>query len=183
MLIQYDMVPTNRRFRLRGREKSEWTMRSAGLSCEARVRTIMCHSGPRVRAWFDRRAMVRMSMEVNRLIGSQLGREFFSLPAWEMLLELYAREDDSPVPVKSLCLATKAPDRTAQHAIERLVEQRLLIRSVHPTDRRFKLVSLSADGRRQLDACFDGIFELTMTNGAAPERCAPAREDPDKEGG
>lgn len=145
--------------------------------------SIMCRNGPCVRAWFDRRSMVRMSMEVNRLIGSQLGREFFSLPAWEILLELYSRDDERPVPVKSLCLATNAPDRTAQHAIERLVEQRLLIRSTHPTDRRFKLVSLSVDGRRQLDACFDGIFDLTMANGASPECCGTALDGPAQQGG
>ncbi|MBO9579544.1 MAG: MarR family transcriptional regulator [Sphingobium sp.] len=123
-----------------------------------------------VRAWFNRRAVVQMTMAANRAVNEAFGREVFSAPAWEMLLDLYSRNPNEVISVTSLCIAANVPTRTAQHVIERLVELGLLVRSSHPSDKRLALISLSALSITLLDKVFDHLMDLTLINGIAPER-------------
>lgn len=140
----------------------------ASVECELRGES-MEKSPQCVRAWFNRRAIVQMTVAANKVVGEAFGREVFSAPAWEMLLDLYGRDPNEVISVTSLCIAARVPTRTAQHVIERLVEQGLLVRSSHPSDKRLTLVSLSPLSIELLDNIFDHLIQLTLINGVAPE--------------
>ncbi len=141
-------------------------------SCSAMMKRKRC-----VRASFDRRSLVRMSIAANRLIEERLGREFHSAPAWDMMLDLYSRENDEPISITSLCIAANVPMRTAHHVLERMVDQGWMLRTPHSTDRRLIIVSLSKGAIEMLDRCFDDIMELSLINGAEAEICEQREMD------
>lgn len=108
----------------------------------------------------DRRTVARLSVRGHKLIGERLGRDLFSTPAWDMLLDLYIRDEHRPMSLTSLCGACDVPARTALNTINRLVERNLLIRIPDERDGRRINVELSAGATRMLDECFGDLLEL-----------------------
>jgi DNA-binding MarR family transcriptional regulator len=102
----------------------------------------------------------RIFLKVHRAVAASLGRDLFSSPALEMMLDLYTREEHRPVSLKTLCGAASAPPRTALFTINRLVARRLLSRQPDPTDGRRTNVELTAAGYRLLDECFEEILGI-----------------------
>lgn len=113
-----------------------------------------------VGATLDRRAMVNWAARAHCLLGSRFGEDLFSMPALNMLFDLYVSEVRQPRSLSNLCAASKAPARTALRVINRLVERDLLVRIPDPRDQRRVNVDLSLNGRLQLDAYFDALLEL-----------------------
>lgn len=108
----------------------------------------------------DRRAVARLAVRMHQLFGERLGRELVSTPAWDMLLDLYMRDDHRPMSLTGLCGASAVPARTALNTINRLVERNLLVRTPDDRDGRRVHVELSASATRLLDRCFEDLFEL-----------------------
>ncbi|WP_254295365.1 MarR family winged helix-turn-helix transcriptional regulator [Sphingomonas tagetis] len=99
------------------------------------------------------RTIARLTLRMHAAIGGQLGRELFSAPALDMLLDLYVQEDRQPISLTSLCGAASVPPRTALNTINRMVERGLLDRSPDPDDGRRVHIRLSTAGIELLDAC------------------------------
>jgi len=108
----------------------------------------------------DRKTVARLTVRLYRLIGDRLGRDLFSPPAFDMLLDLYIREDHRPLSLTGLCGAAAVPERTALFTIGRLVERNLLTRHPDPRDGRRVNVELSAGAVRMLDSCFDDVLAI-----------------------
>jgi DNA-binding MarR family transcriptional regulator len=109
-----------------------------------------------------RSALVPLVIRAHGTIEDRLGRSFYSTPAWDMLIDLYSREREAAMQVTSLSMATKAPARTAQRTIERLVQRELLIRTTNAEDRRRSMVTLSPRGIETLDQLFDELWTLIV---------------------
>jgi len=111
-------------------------------------------------AGMDRVAFARLIVRVGRHVGDRLGRDLFSTPALDMMLDLYLRDEHRPISLTSLCGATNVPGRTALFTINRLVECGLLTRYPDPRDGRRVNVDLSAAGLRLLDECIEELISL-----------------------
>lgn len=80
-----------------------------------------------------------------------LGRDLFSDPAWDMLLELYAAKlAGRTMTLKQLALAVETPPSTAARWLSALDEHGLTTLAGRP-DEDGGLVSLSAEGLSKLD--------------------------------
>lgn len=108
----------------------------------------------------DRCVMVSLSAHARRLMEHQFGRDLFSIPALDMLLDLYMRRDGQPRSLTALCAAARAPERSALRIIHKLVKQGLLSLAPDPRDARRVNVELSAEGMRTLDAYFDNLLAV-----------------------
>lgn len=115
---------------------------------------------PCVSATLDRCSMIGLAVRAHCLMGHQFGSDLFSMPALHMVFDLYARKDQRPRSLTSLCGASKAPARTALRMINRLVERNLLLRKPDSFDQRRINVELSPQAIQMLDAYFDGLLEL-----------------------
>ena len=91
---------------------------------------------PSVMATLDRCVMISLAVRAHCLLGNRFGSDLFSMPALNMLFDLYAREDRRPRSLTSLCGASKAPARTALRMIHRMIERNLLVRTPDPRDQR-----------------------------------------------
>ncbi|MCW2338178.1 DNA-binding MarR family transcriptional regulator [Sphingobium sp. B2D3A] len=89
-----------------------------------------------------------------------MGRDLFSTPALDMMLDLYIRDEHRPMSLTSLGGAAHVPERTALFTINRLVERGLLTRHRDPRDGRRVNVDLSAGGLRLLDECIDDLAKI-----------------------
>lgn len=115
---------------------------------------------PPLGSGMDRAAFARLVVRVVRHVGDRLGRDLFSMPALDMMLDLYLRDEHRPISLTSLCGATNVPSRTALFTINRLVERGLLTRHPDPRDGRRINVDLSASGLRLLDECIEELIGL-----------------------
>ena len=111
-------------------------------------------------ASIDRLAFAQLVVRVLHHVGERLGRDLFSAPALDMMLDLYLRDEHRPISLTSLCGATAVPGRTALFTINRLVERGLLTRHPDPRDGRRVNVDLSAGGLRLLDECMEELIDL-----------------------
>lgn len=79
----------------------------------------------------------------------------FAEPAWDMLLELFARElEHQRIAVSKLCDASGVPEATAHRWIDNLEEEGLIIRSGDQFDRRRIWITLSPKGSAAMKSYF-----------------------------
>jgi len=112
----------------------------------------------------DRGGFARLIVRISRHVEDRLGRDLFSTPALDMMLDLYTREEHRPMSLTGLGGAARVPERTALFTINRLVERGLLIRHPDPRDGRRVNVDLSAGGLRLLDDCIDELARIVQSN-------------------
>lgn len=80
----------------------------------------------------------------------------FAEPAWDMLLELFARElEHQRIAVCQLCGASGVPEATAHRWIDNLEQEGLIIRSNDQFDRRRVWVKLSPKGSAAMQRYFE----------------------------
>lgn len=120
----------------------------------------MSDAGTRPGSDRGRRAVGGIARRLHCLVSDRLGRDLYSAPAWEMLLDLYLREDRRPMSLTSLSGASQAPFRTGLRAIDRLVSRKLLIRTRDEGDGRRINVELSPEAIDLLDRLFDDLADL-----------------------
>jgi len=85
----------------------------------------------------------------------------FADPAWDILLELYARElAQQRISVSKLCYASNVPPTTALRWIQSLERQGLLCREDDPTDGRRTWIELMPVASQKMAAYFEEFGDL-----------------------
>jgi DNA-binding MarR family transcriptional regulator len=91
--------------------------------------------------------LIRAMQTARRRRGAFFPGDLFADPAWDILLELYARHlEGQRITVSALCLAAHVPATTALRWIGRLEETGLAIRQQDHTDGRRFWMELSPTG-------------------------------------
>lgn len=86
---------------------------------------------------------------------------FFSDPAWDMLLVLYCEGPPrGAVSVSSLCHASGSPQSTSLRALHRMCQAGWVLRYPHATDRRMTMLNLSAAARQKIEASLDTFIAM-----------------------
>ncbi len=100
----------------------------------------------------DVRAIIKQRRMRDRFFDAGL----FADPGWDILLDLYAAQDEGkPVSVSSLCIAAAVPPTTALRWITNMTEAGLLLRVQDQGDARRVFIELAPDTRAQMEAYFD----------------------------
>jgi len=82
-------------------------------------------------------------------------------PAWDILLDLYAAEEEGlHISVSSACVAAAVPSTTALRWLRILCERGLITRRADSFDGRRVFVSLSEEGRAATGRCLVRIEEI-----------------------
>src|SRR3546814_20729938 len=80
--------------------------------------------------------MIGLTEQVQRLRADEFGKELFTIPAFELLLDLYTRRSVQPRSLTSLPGASSASERHSQRTVHRLAERGFLALHRHPYDAR-----------------------------------------------
>jgi DNA-binding MarR family transcriptional regulator len=107
----------------------------------------------------DRQHAINVALRAHQVFGEALGREFYSVPALDMLFDLYLLGNRKPRSLTSLCGASRAPVRTALRTINRMVDRGLLVRMPDSRDARRVNVALT----QEAIAFMDGLFNALAT--------------------
>lgn len=114
----------------------------------------------------ERAQLARSILRHRRQRADHFPVDLFSDPAWDMLLDLYAADDEgADVPVSSLCVAAAVPQTTALRWINVLVNKGLAVRQETPGATRRVHIALSDKGRASLDDYFAAIMPLPPDGG------------------
>lgn len=108
----------------------------------------------------DREKAIEVALRAHRLIGEMLGREFYSVPAFDMLFDLYLLDNSKPRSLTSLCGASPAPVRTALRTINRMVDRGLLVRVPDSRDARRVNVALTQEATGLMDGFFNALAAI-----------------------
>lgn len=101
---------------------------------------------------------VRSILKARNCRQAFLNAKLFAEPAWDMLLELYARElEHQRVSVSQLYCASGVPDSTAHRWIDILETEGLMVRRADPLDARRVWVELSPKGSAAMQHYFDAL--------------------------
>ncbi|HEY9290123.1 MAG TPA: MarR family transcriptional regulator [Microlunatus sp.] len=114
----------------------------------------------------------------NRLLMTVIDRELpimerHGLDMWEYVIMSALRQGSAPTQVELSSITGRDKTRLIRN-LDRLVEAGLVQRDADPEDRRNRVVSLTADGRRVLRACGKEIAEMERELLAA----LPAKDRP-----
>lgn len=116
--------------------------------------------GSRITATVNRCSMVDFAEQVQRLRADEFGRDLFTIPAFEMLLDLYTCRSRQPRSLTALTAASSASERNSQRIVHRLAQRGLVKLQRDPNDGRRILVELEPAARELLDRFFDRLVEL-----------------------
>lgn len=84
----------------------------------------------------------------------------FGEPAWDMMLDLFIRQNDrSATSISSLCIAASVPQTTALRWITAMIADGTFTREDDPFDRRRSYVQLSADTRQRMVQLLQTMLE------------------------
>lgn len=103
---------------------------------------------------------IREIIKLRRLRDRYLGADLFADPGWDILLDLFAAEDEGqPVSVSSLCIAAAVPPTTALRWITNMTEAGYLVRRQDPHDARRVYIELSKAMSEKLRDYFEAIAD------------------------
>ena len=101
-------------------------------------------------------ASVRRLLAARRLRNQYIGKDLFTDPAWDMLLDLWAaRLEGKQVSVSSLCIAAGVPATTALRWIGVLADRNLVERQPDANDKRRMYVELTDAAVTALERYFE----------------------------
>lgn len=113
-------------------------------------------------AWLStpeaRHVIITIAVRAHGLLERRLGKEFYSVPALDMLVDLYLLNNRKPRSLTALCGASTAPIRTALRTINRMVDRGLLRRAPDLADARRTNVELTPKAVTLLDDYFEEIL-------------------------
>lgn len=118
--------------------------------------------GPCITTTVSRCLMIGLTEQVQRLRADEFGRELFTVPAFEMLLDLYTRKSVQPRSLTSLTGTSSASERNSQRIVHRLAKQGLVELYRDPSDGRRIIVELKKETIAMLDRFFDKIVEMAV---------------------
>ena len=108
----------------------------------------------------NRCSMIGLTEQVQRLRADEFGRELFTIPAFEMLLDLYKGRSAQPRSLTSLTGASSASERNSQRIVHRLAERGFVDLHRAPSDGRRIIVVLKDETSAMLDRFFDRLVEV-----------------------
>lgn len=83
------------------------------------------------------------------------GADLFGEPGWDMMLELFlAKQQERRLSMKSLTIASNAPQTTAGRYLTQLIDQGFAACTEDPGDGRRKLIGITREGYRKMDELF-----------------------------
>ncbi|WP_458733089.1 hypothetical protein [Sphingobium xenophagum] len=116
--------------------------------------------GRRITTTVSRCSMIGLTEQVQRLRADEFGKELFTIPAFEMLLDLYTRRSVQPRSLTSLTVASSASERNSQRIVHRLAERGFVDLHRDPSDGRRIIVELREETSEMLDRFFDRLVEM-----------------------
>lgn len=116
--------------------------------------------GRRLTTTVSRCSMIELTEQLQRLRADEFGKELFTIPAFEMLLDLYTHRGPQPRSLTSLTGASSASERNSQRIIHRLAERGFVDLRRDPSDGRRIIVELNAETAEMLDRFFDRMVEM-----------------------
>ena len=106
---------------------------------------------------------VRELIKVRRMRDRFLGADLFADPGWDILLDLFAaQEEGQQVSVSSLCIAAAVPPTTALRWITNMTEAGYLVRRQDPNDARRVYIELSDLMSAKLRDYFETIADRAI---------------------
>lgn len=101
---------------------------------------------------------IREIIKLRRMRDQLLGADLFADPGWDILLDLFAAQDEGrEVSVSSLCIAAAVPPTTALRWIANMTEAGYLVRRQDPHDARRVYIELSEAMSDKLKDYFESI--------------------------
>jgi len=116
--------------------------------------------GRRITTTVSRCSMIGLTEQVQRLRADEFGKELFTIPAFEMLLDLYTRRSVQPRSLTSLTGASSASERNSQRIVHRLAERGFVDLHRDPSDGRRIIVELREETSEMLDRFFDRLVDM-----------------------
>ena len=116
--------------------------------------------GQRITTTVSRCSMIGLTEQVQRLRADEFGKDLFTIPAFEMLLDLYTRRSVHPRSLTSLTGASIASERNSQRIVHRLAERGFVDLHRDPSDGRRIIVELREETNEMLDRFFDRLVEM-----------------------
>ena len=111
--------------------------------------------------WAQMHAIVETLIEERLHRSRYLPNNLLGEPAWDMLLDLFQnRRTGTWISVKSLCVASGAPETTAKRYIQLLEDKHLISSRTDPSDGRVRLVALSLEGVSVMASLLRGIYHF-----------------------
>lgn len=105
-----------------------------------------------------RGALARALYQERRCRDALLEGALFGEPAWDMLLDLYAcQQQGRKTSISSACVAAAGPPTTALRHLSRMLADGLLVREADPADGRRFWVQLSETMAERMDAYLDRV--------------------------
>lgn len=96
-------------------------------------------------------AFARQLHKERRLRASYFAADLFGEPAWDMLLDLFASDEEAkPISITSACHGAGAPPSTALRYLNAMLELGLIVKHPAPQDRRTTYVTLSEAARDRM---------------------------------
>lgn len=106
---------------------------------------------------------IREIIKMRRLRDRLLGADLFADPGWDILLDLFAaQEEGREVSVSSLCIAAAVPPTTALRWIGNMTEAGYLVRRQDPHDARRVYIELSEAMSEKLKYYFESIGDRAV---------------------
>lgn len=103
---------------------------------------------------------IREIIKLRRMRERLLGEDLFADPGWDILLDLFAaQEEGQQVSVSSLCIAAAVPPTTALRWITNMTEAGYLVRRQDPYDARRVYIELSENMAERLKEYFEAIAD------------------------
>ncbi len=127
--------------------------------------------GRQVAAMLTRCSMIEMTEQLQRLRADEFGKELFTIPAFEMLLDLYTHRSAHPRSLTSLTGTSSASERNSQRIVHRLAERGFVDLHRDPSDGRRIIVELREETIKMLDRFFDRMVEMAAT--PSTRQCDP----------
>jgi DNA-binding MarR family transcriptional regulator len=116
--------------------------------------------GSRITTTVNRCSMVDFAEQAQRLRAEEFGRDLFTIPAFEMLLDLYTCRGRQPRSLTALTAASSASERNSQRIVHRMADRGLVKLRRDPNDGRRIIVELEPETSELLDRFFDRLIEL-----------------------
>ncbi|AOH85803.1 hypothetical protein AWL63_19465 [Sphingomonas panacis] len=125
--------------------------------------------GRQIATTITRCSMIELTEQLQRLRADEFGKELFTIPAFEMLLDLYTHRSIHPRSLTSLTGTSSASERNSQRIVHRLAERGFVDLHRDPSDGRRIIVQLREETRAMLDRFFDRMVE--MAAGSSARQC------------
>lgn len=112
------------------------------------------------------RHLYRLRRQRDELFGNIFGE-----PAWDMMLDLFIRQNDKSITsISSLCIAASVPQTTALRWVTEMIAAGIFSRERDPFDRRRSYVELSADAYERMAQLLQSMLDTDQSFAQFPHR-------------